>query len=481
MAIDAQVVSLADAAAFASLLQAVKVAKKRVLASIFIVDARYKYDQDYHVRTLLAECAQRAAAGVDVRIVVGQSNAWGIRLANITSAKYLAALQVPTRVYATNQRGRSSHAKFLVADDTVVVGSHNWACEAFTEYSEDSVLLISKKAADDIAAYFDTIWQTSQELVNSLPAPLSSEVNRRRLVPLPPALTPVSARISLIRNEAYVADIGSVLERARENVKVAMFFATGTSAQSAVRPLVHKLVALHKGGVHVQVLLDTDDEGDVFGSRHINKPVANELTAAGIEVLFDQPNRLLHSKIVVVDDKIVCVGSHNWTHASFTKYEELSVLIEAPPIAKYYADRFAMLWQGALEDTGGNGTVKNTYDPDTIEPYQYWARVVEVIDGDTVDCEIDLGFELKIRARVRLQGINTPEIFGVKKTSSEYKKGIAAKVFLESLIPKNGWVELRVAQASGREKYGRWLGRIYDKGRDLNAAMVKEKHAVAYP
>ena len=59
-----------------------------------------------------------------------------------------------------------------------------------------------------------------------------------------------------------------------------------------------------------------------------------------------------------------------------------------------------------------------------MEPaYRYRAKLVRVVDGDTIDLDIDLGFYIRITERVRLEGVNTPEIFRVKKESEEYKRG----------------------------------------------------------
>ena len=59
-----------------------------------------------------------------------------------------------------------------------------------------------------------------------------------------------------------------------------------------------------------------------------------------------------------------------------------------------------------------------------MEPcYRYRARLERVVDGDTIDVLIELGFYVTLRERVRLEGIDTPEIYRVPKDSEEYKKG----------------------------------------------------------
>jgi len=64
--------------------------------------------------------------------------------------------------------------------------------------------------------------------------------------------------------------------------------------------------------------------------------------------------------------------------------------------------------------------------------YEYRAKVVEIIDGDTYDLKIDLGLRVQTKIRVRLHGVDTPETYGVKAGSAEWKRGQAAKAFVRA-------------------------------------------------
>ena len=95
--------------------------------------------------------------------------------------------------------------------------------------------------------------------------------------------------------------------------------------------------------------------------------------------------------------------------------------------------------------------------------YQYKAYVLKVVDGDTIDLEIDLGFNIRVRERVRLLGIDTPETYGVRHDSDQYRAGIIAKQFVESkLIPigTNDYVIIET-EKDKKGKYGRYLARIW--------------------
>ena len=66
--------------------------------------------------------------------------------------------------------------------------------------------------------------------------------------------------------------------------------------------------------------------------------------------------------------------------------------------------------------------------------YEYHAKVLRVIDGDTIELEIDLGFGVFKREKVRLARVDTPEVYGVKKESAEYKIGELASAYTEQWV-----------------------------------------------
>lgn len=113
--------------------------------------------------------------------------------------------------------------------------------------------------------------------------------------------------------------------------------------------------------------------------------------------------------------------------------------------------------------------------------YLYKATVVRVVDGDTVDLEIDLGMNVFVKERIRLARINTPETYGVKKDSEEYKAGMKAKKRLEELVLGKEIALETVKDKKG--KYGRYLGELYTNDKDwicINSLMIKEGLAKPY-
>ena len=112
--------------------------------------------------------------------------------------------------------------------------------------------------------------------------------------------------------------------------------------------------------------------------------------------------------------------------------------------------------------------------------YTYRAKVERVVDGDTIDLVIDLGFKITTHQRIRLAGINTPETYNVKKNSLEYKKGMAAKKFVIERIVSNDY-EVMLQTDKDIGKYGRYIGTIWldDNEKSLNDELVEIGHAQA--
>ena len=117
--------------------------------------------------------------------------------------------------------------------------------------------------------------------------------------------------------------------------------------------------------------------------------------------------------------------------------------------------------------------------------YNYNAKCVNIVDGDTIDAEIDLGFDVKVKKRIRLAGINAPE--SRTRNKVEKKLGLAAKERLKELM--EGAANCFELESQELGKFGRVLGRLHiDKiaGKDritkvcVNDCLVEEGHAVEY-
>ena len=114
--------------------------------------------------------------------------------------------------------------------------------------------------------------------------------------------------------------------------------------------------------------------------------------------------------------------------------------------------------------------------------YEYRAKVIKVIDGDTVDVDIDLGFGISLNnERVRIMGIDTPE--SRTRDKVEKKFGLASKARLKELLGKTTVLKTQINKKGEdmKGKFGRVLGDfVTDDGRMVTDILVEEGHAVAY-
>ena len=116
--------------------------------------------------------------------------------------------------------------------------------------------------------------------------------------------------------------------------------------------------------------------------------------------------------------------------------------------------------------------------------YTYKAKLDRVVDGDTVDAYIDLGFDISVHKRIRLAGIDSPE--SRTRDLEEKAKGLAAKDRLKAILEGAKTIQLN---SHGVGKYGRCLGELHVDVVDgkecltlanVNELLIKEGHAVEY-
>ena len=113
--------------------------------------------------------------------------------------------------------------------------------------------------------------------------------------------------------------------------------------------------------------------------------------------------------------------------------------------------------------------------------YEYRIKkVVKVVDGDTIDVEIDLGFNISYAQRVRLAGIDTPE--SRTKDAKEKALGLEVKDRLKKAIDAAKDVVVKTELPDSSEKYGRILGWIYLDGatKSINEQLIEEGYAWGY-
>jgi len=115
------------------------------------------------------------------------------------------------------------------------------------------------------------------------------------------------------------------------------------------------------------------------------------------------------------------------------------------------------------------------------DPYIYRIRsIAKVVDGDTIDANIDLGFDISLSKRIRLAGIDTPE----SRTKDEYEKklGLESKEWLKKHLEGAKDILIKTELPDSTEKYGRIIGHLYINGGEVsvNNKMIDEGYAWEY-
>jgi|TARA_B100000959_G_scaffold268240_1_gene312709 micrococcal nuclease len=110
--------------------------------------------------------------------------------------------------------------------------------------------------------------------------------------------------------------------------------------------------------------------------------------------------------------------------------------------------------------------------------FRFNARLVRVVDGDTIDADIELGFSVFMRDRIRLMGIDTPE--SRTRNLQEKSWGLAAKHRLIELLAETDGEFTLVTEDMEKGKFGRVLGTIEINGKDANQTLIEENFAIPY-
>ena len=107
----------------------------------------------------------------------------------------------------------------------------------------------------------------------------------------------------------------------------------------------------------------------------------------------------------------------------------------------------------------------------TPQPWHYqFVTVDRILDGDTLQCTVDLGFGLRMTQHFRLLGVDAPELHGPTAVA-----GAAARDWLVALLPPGTAVQI---DSHKPDKYGRWLAEVWVMGRSVAVMLLEAGHAV---
>lgn len=143
------------------LLDLIRRAKRRCLCSVFIIDCVGEYRV---FGSLLNALEELVWLGTDVRIVIGGSREnYAIAERSASARAIFADRGIPCRWLAAKPERRGSHAKLIIVDDHVLIGSHNWSPGAFASQIQDSIRVESPALAAYLAGFVNEQWLRARE------------------------------------------------------------------------------------------------------------------------------------------------------------------------------------------------------------------------------------------------------------------------------------------------------------------------------
>jgi len=150
------------------------------------------------------------------------------------------------------------------------------------------------------------------------------------------------ATVSPLINKEYGKNLLNFIKNSKKSI-YAVMFQTGyypEYPESISNQILKELVNAKGRNVKIEIILEMSKEGDV---KEKNLNTARFLTENGIKVYFDKETKTTHIKLVIIDEKYVFIGSHNWNYYALEKNNEMSILIECEEFANLLIEYFKKL------------------------------------------------------------------------------------------------------------------------------------------
>jgi phosphatidylserine/phosphatidylglycerophosphate/cardiolipin synthase-like enzyme len=140
--------------------------------------------------------------------------------------------------------------------------------------------------------------------------------------------------VRLLKDSQFFHVLSDYIADADHEIIVSMFlFKAAPDSSNRANMILESLITAQKRGITVQVLLEKTDRKENFLDRE-NLATSRRLRRHGVKVVFDSPGTTTHTKVIVIDERFLFIGSHNLTHSALQHNHELSVLIDDTDLAR---------------------------------------------------------------------------------------------------------------------------------------------------
>ncbi|RPJ11414.1 MAG: hypothetical protein EHM36_01455 [Deltaproteobacteria bacterium] len=160
--------------------------------------------------------------------------------------------------------------------------------------------------------------------------------------------------VQLVTDSQYFQTAQKMIRESKESIRV-MMFEMGYYDEHPNTPsnlLVKELIEAKKRGVKVEVILDVR-EGENRTTKR-NRHTGKVLSRGGVEVIYDPLSKTTHAKLMIVDGKMILMGSTNWTYYALTNNHEVAVLIKSKEVSREMIDYF-----NRVKSTGSPANLKS--------------------------------------------------------------------------------------------------------------------------
>ncbi len=288
----------------------------------------FSCNDDSTVDKVVDAMKDAAARGVDVQMLMeGDLEDNHVRVEEMTAAGIKAKVDTD---------GRYTHAKLFVADRSrALFGSTNLSYKSIRYNNETNLYIDDPGAANFYHEYADSLWSDSEKT----PA-------------LQPVTNPDIGLVRTLKSGDYVGAATPLLEGAKERIDLLVYGynLNPKYPDSDVHKLTALIVAAHKRGVKVRILLEESDYNDTL--NELNQKVADHYGEACVPVRFDPIDIITHAKLLLVDGTAI-VGSNNWGYGGFFLYQEVGAVTDSPAAVEALSDYYDGIW-----DVGSQASTK---------------------------------------------------------------------------------------------------------------------------
>ncbi len=338
---DAEVLPVVNRNYLPVLLETISSAKKEILVFMYTVRHYPDYEEDIgkSIQDALIWAKRR---GVEIEMILDAST-WNKSNA-IKNREFADTLiKEGIKVYY-DPLEVTSHTKLIIVDrEKVLLGSNNWSFYSLSGNNEAAVLIISP----GVSAYFIKYFQMVKRLSSSVfpfkftprkPPKIKKKTSKLKSIHFSLPENFFKAKVYPAPNRDYVEAVHELIRKADKEISIAILSARyyADYRYDANSLLFQDLKDAANRGVHVKILLDASNYS--LANDWENKKYGRLLKKNGIDVWYDSKEIATHCKLMVVDKKMVLIGSTNWSFHALELNNEASVLIESAELSRYFLE-----------------------------------------------------------------------------------------------------------------------------------------------